>query len=308
MTRRVELVDVAPRDGLQGEAVVATAVKAELVERLLDAGLRRVEAVSFAHPGRVPQMADAESLMELLPRRDGVRYSGLVLNERGVERAVQAGVDEINVVVVVSDTFSERNQSTSTAQALDAWVAIARRAAAVDLPASVTLAAAFGCPYEGEVAIERLVDVAAQAVEAGPAELVLADTIGAAVPADVAARLAAVRDAVGDVRLRCHFHNTRNTGIANAHAAVEAGVGVLDASLGGIGGCPFAPRAVGNIPTEDLVYLLHRQGIETGVSLERLIAHARWLGEQLGHQVPGLLSRAGPFPPAGASTRMEEAE
>ena len=299
MSRLVEIVDVAPRDGLQSEAVVLpTETKIELVDRLVDAGIRRVETVSFARPDRVPQMADAEAVMEALPRDNGVSYAGLVLNERGVDRAVAARVDEINAVVVVTDTFSSRNQNTTTEGALAAWSAVAEKAAAAGIPAAVTMAAAFGCPYEGEVPVERLVQVAAAAAEANPTELVLADTIGVAVPSDVRERVAAVQDAIGDVTLRCHFHNTRNTGMANAYAAVEAGIGVLDASLGGIGGCPFAPRAVGNIPTEDLVYMLERAGVETGVSLERLIAAAEWLGEQLGRGVPGLLSRAGPFPPA----------
>ena len=299
MSRLVQIVDVAPRDGLQSEAVVLpTETKIELVDRLVDAGIRRVETVSFARPDRVPQMADAEAVMEALPRDNGVSYAGLVLNERGVDRAVAARVDEINAVVVVTDTFSSRNQNTTTEGALAAWSAVAEKAAAASIPAAVTMAAAFGCPYEGEVPVERLVQVAAAAAEANPTELVLADTIGVAVPSDVRERVAAVQDAIGDVTLRCHFHNTRNTGMANAYAAVEAGIGVLDASLGGIGGCPFAPRAVGNIPTEDLVYMLERAGVETGVSLERLIAAAEWLGEQLGRGVPGLLSRAGPFPPA----------
>ena len=306
MNRRVQIVDVAPRDGLQSEAVVLpTETKIELIDRLVDAGVRRVETVSFARPDRVPQMADAEAVMDGLPRKDGVRYAGLVLNERGVDRAVAAGVDEINVVVVATDTFSSRNQNTTTEGALAAWSAVAGKAAAAGIPATVTVAAAFGCPYEGEVPVERVVQVAAAAAEANPTELVLADTIGVAVPRDVVERVAAVRDAIGDISIRCHFHNTRNTGMANAYAAVEAGVGVLDASLGGIGGCPFAPRAVGNIPTEDLVYMLERAGVETGVSLERLIAAAEWLGEQLGRAVPGLLSRAGPFPSPRVSTVTE---
>lgn len=297
MSRRVGLVDVAPRDGLQSEdAVVDTATKVELIGRLADAGIRRVEAVSFAHPKVVPQMADAEAVMAALPRGNGTSYVGLVLNERGVERAVAASVDEVNVVVVATDTFSRRNQNMSTAESVAAWRAIAARAAEAGLPASVTVAAAFGCPYEGEVAVGRIADLVAELAEAGPSEVALADTIGVAAPSDVVERVGAVRDAVGDVALRCHFHNTRNTGIANAYAAVEAGVDVLDASVGGIGGCPFAPRAVGNIPTEDLVYMLDRLGVETGASLEGLIATAEWLAERLGHGVPGLLSRAGPFP------------
>jgi hydroxymethylglutaryl-CoA lyase len=306
VSTRVQIVDVAPRDGLQSEAaLLPTETKIELIDRLVDAGIRRVETVSFARPDRVPQMADAEAVMAGLPRKDGVRYAGLVLNERGVDRAVAARVDEINVVVVASDTFSNRNQNTTTEGALAAWSAVAGKAAAAGIPATVTVAAAFGCPYEGEVPVERVVQVAAAAAEANPTELVLADTIGVAVPRDVVERVAAVRDAIGDVSIRCHFHNTRNTGMANAYAAVEADVSVLDASLGGIGGCPFAPRAVGNIPTEDLVYMLERAGVDTGVSLERLIAAAEWLGEQLGRAVPGLLSRAGPFPSARVSTVRE---
>ena len=295
--RRIGLVDVAARDGLQSEDVaVDTATKVELITRLGEAGIRRMEAVSFAHPKVVPQMADAEAVMAALPRRDGTSYVGLVLNERGVERAIAAAVDEVNAVVVATDTFSGRNQNMTTAEAVTAWRGIAARAAEAGLPASVTVSAAFGCPYEGEVPVGRVADLVGELVEAGPSEVALADTIGVAAPSDVVERVGAVRDVVGDVPLRCHFHNTRNTGIANAYAAVEAGVDVLDASVGGIGGCPFAPRAVGNIPTEDLVYMLDRLGVETGASLEGLIATAEWLADRLGHPVPGLLSRAGPFP------------
>jgi hydroxymethylglutaryl-CoA lyase len=295
--RRVGLVDVAPRDGLQSEEpVVDTATKVELISRLVDAGIRRVEAVSFAHPRVVPQMADAEAVMAALPRDDETSYVGLVLNEHGVDRAIETSVDEVNAVVVATDTFSRRNQNMTTAAAVVSWHEIAVRAADAGLPASVTVAAAFGCPYEGEVAVSRVVDLVFSLVTAGPSEIALADTIGVAVPSDVVERVGAVRQVVGALPLRCHFHNTRNTGIANAYAALEAGVDALDASVGGIGGCPFAPRAVGNIPTEDLVYMLDRLGVETGVSLERLIATSEWLAGRLGHPVPGLLSRSGPFP------------
>ncbi len=295
--RRVWLVDVAPRDGLQSEEVALdTASKVELVTMLADAGISRIEAVSFAHPERVPQMADAEAVLGALPRRDGVSYIGLVLNERGLDRAIAAGVDEVNVVVVATDTFSRRNQGMSTADAVASWRVIAERAARAGLPASVTVAAAFGCPYEGEVSVSRIADLVGELAAAPMAELALADTIGVAVPGDVLERLTAVRDVVGELPMRCHFHNTRNTGLANAHAAVGAGADALDASVGGIGGCPFAPRAVGNIATEDLVYLLDRSGVETGASIDRLIATAEWLADRLGHPVPGLLSKAGPFP------------
>ena len=294
----VEIVDVAARDGLQSDAaMVSTAAKVELIGRLVDAGVKRLEAVSFVNPKRVPQMADAEAVMAALPRSDDVTYIGLVMNRRGLDRALAAGVDEINAVVVCSDTFCERNQGTTTAGAVALWEELAEGARAGGISAGVTLSAAFGCPYEGDVPVERLAAVAAEVVRSNPAEIAIADSIGVAVPADVTERVAAVREAVGgEVRLRAHFHNTRNTGYANALAAVEAGVEVLDASLGGIGGCPFAPNATGNIATEDLVYLLDRTGVSTGISLEALCESALWLEQLLDHSVPGYLSKAGGFP------------
>ena len=297
--RTVEIVDVSPRDGLQSDAaMVSTADKVELIGRLVEAGVRRLEATSFVNPKRVPQMADAEALMEALPRRDGVSYIGLVMNRRGLDRALAAGVDEINAVVVCSDTFCERNQGTTTAGAVSVWEDLAAGAASGGVRAGVTLSAAFGCPYEGEVPIERLASLAGEVARSDPAEIAVADTIGVATPPQVTERLEAVREAVGDdMRLRAHFHNTRNTGFANAVAAVTAGVDTLDASLGGIGGCPFAPAATGNIATEDLVYLLDRMGVGTGVSLESLCESALWLEELLGRPVPGYLSKAGGFPP-----------
>ncbi|MCY3663375.1 MAG: hydroxymethylglutaryl-CoA lyase [bacterium] len=294
----VEIVDVAARDGLQSDpTAVSTAGKVELIARLVDAGVRRLEAASFVNPKRVPQMADAEAVMAALPRSDDVTYIGLVMNRRGLDRALAAGVDEINAVVVCSDTFCERNQGTTTAGAVSLWEELAEGARAGGISAGVTLSAAFGCPYEGHVPVERLAAVAAEVVRSNPAEIAIADSIGVAVPQDVTERVAAVREAVGDgVRLRAHFHNTRNTGYANALAAVGAGVEVLDASLGGIGGCPFAPNATGNIATEDLVYLLDRTGVDTGVSLEALCESVLWLEEILDHPVPGYLSKAGGFP------------
>lgn len=293
----VEIVEVAPRDGLQNESTpVGTASKVALIRRALEAGVRRVEVTSFVNPARVPQMADAEAVCAALPRVDGVRYAGLVANRRGVERAASAGVHEINAVVVVTDTFCERNQGMPTARAIDEWRAIADDARAAKLTPTVTLAAAFGCPFEGEVALARLVEVAARVAEAGPVEIVLADTIGVAVPPDITARVSAVREVAQGARLRCHLHNTRNTGLANAVAAIDAGVSALDASLGGVGGCPFAPRATGNIPTEDLVYLLERMGVRTGISLEALLGSVEWLEGELGKPTPGLLAKAGAFP------------
>jgi hydroxymethylglutaryl-CoA lyase len=299
----VEIVEVGPRDGLQNEDVVVdTATKVSLIERMLDAGVRRVEATSFVHPKRVPQMAGAEEVMAAVPRTapDGshVDHIGLVLNERGLDRALAAGVGEVNVVVVATETFSQRNQGVGVDGMLDAWQRIARRARDAGLRTSVTISAAFGCPFEGEVPAQRVVEIADRAATAGPDEIALADTIGVGVPPQVTGLVRAVREEVGGIPLRCHFHNTRNTGFANVVAALDAGVAALDASVGGIGGCPFAPAATGNIATEDLIYLLDRMGVTHGVDLELASRTAEWIGDQLGSTVPGLLSRAGPFPPA----------
>lgn len=296
---QVEIVEVGPRDGLQNEDVLLdTATKVALIERMLDAGVRRIEATSFVHPGRVPQMADAEDVMAAVPRDRDASYIGLVLNDRGLDRALDAGVDEANVVVVATETFSQRNQGASVDEMLAAWERIAARARDAGLRTSVTLSASFGCPFEGEVDPRRVVELAARVAEAGPDEIALADTIGVAVPTQVTAVVTRVAERVGEVPLRCHFHNTRNTGFANVVAALDAGVEALDASVGGIGGCPFAPAATGNIATEDLIYLLDRMGVDHGVSLAWTSDTARWIGEQLGTTVPGLLSRAGPFPDA----------
>ena len=294
----VTIVEVSPRDGLQNEAVVLpTEAKVELIGRLVAAGARRVEAVSFAHPRLVPAMADAEAVMERVPRAAGVSYAGLVLNRRGLDRALGSGVDEVNVVVGVSDTFSRRNQNAGTDESMRAAAEVLGRARAEGLFTTLTLATSFGCPFEGEVDPARVVALAAEGAAAGAHELCLADTIGAGVPSQVQDLVARTRDAVGaEPPLRFHFHNTRNTGFANAVTAVELGVRVLDASAGGIGGCPFAPRATGNIATDDLVFLLERMGLDTGYDLEALLPTAAFLGERLGHEVPALLPRAGAFP------------
>ena len=295
--QRVEVVEVAARDGLQSDpTILAPGEKVELITRAVQAGLRRIEAVSFVNPKRVPQMAGAEEVMSALPTDAGASYIGLVLNERGFDRALRAGVDEINVVVVATDTFAERNQGADTDGLIAAWSSISDRARDAGIATSVTVSAAFGCPYEGEVPVGRVAEVVARVCEHAPDEVALADSIGAAVPTDVHQRIEAVRDVLGGARLRCHFHNTRNTGLANAAAAVDAGVRVLDASLGGIGGCPFAPNATGNIPTEDLVYMLERMGYETGVDLDALLAVIPWMEDVLRHPTPGLLARAGNFP------------
>ena len=295
--RRIEIVEVGPRDGLQNEPeVVPTRTKVEFINRLTGAGVRRLEASSFVNPKKVPQMADAEEVLKALPRRADVVYIGLVLNRRGFERALAAGCGEIGMVVVASDTFNQRNQGVTTEQSVAAWIEIAAAARAAGVRTQVTLSSAFGCPFEGEIAPERVVDLAKRVAEGSPHELALADTIGAAVPSQVADLVQRVRQALPGMPLRCHFHNTRNTGLANAYAALEAGVEVLDASLGGIGGCPFAPAATGNIPTEDLVYMLERMGIETGLNLEALIESSRWIQGEMGRPAPGMVVKAGPFP------------
>ena len=292
----LEIVEVGPRDGLQNEDVVLdVTAKVAYIEALVAAGLRRIEAVSFVHPARVPQMADAEAVMAAVPRPEGVRYSGLVLNRRGMERAVSAGIHEINMVVVATDTFSHKNQGMTTAESIKVMTGIADAARGAGIGVTLTVGAAFGCPFEGEVRPEHVTDIVRQCTEAGVNEVALADTIGVAVPRDVRTLADAVRT-VADVPLRCHLHNTRNTGYANALAAIEAGVAALDASSGGIGGCPFAPAATGNIATEDLLYALGRSGIDTGIDMAGLLAASAYVEQRLGHANPALLGRAGTFP------------
>jgi len=292
----VELIEVSPRDGLQDEPVhLSTEAKVALIERALGAGVTRVEAVSFARPDRVPAMADAEEVMARVSRPTGSRLAGLVLNERGLERALSAGVDEVNVVVPVTETFSRRNQGMGVEEALSMWNRVASEATAAGVAASVTLSAAFGCPYEGVVESDRVRELARRVAAAGAFEIGLADTIGCAVPPEVEVLVLAVANDTG-LPVRVHLHNSRNTGYANAVAAVGAGVAALDASIGGIGGCPFAPGAAGNIASEDLVHLLDRMGIATGVRLEGLLEASRWLADALGHPLPGQVARSGAFP------------
>lgn len=296
--RSVSIVEVGPRDGLQSEPeILPTESKRRFIELAIDAGIRRLEVASFVHPKRVPQMADAEALIETLPDVDGVSYIGLLMNQRGLDRALATRVHEIGMVVVASDTYNERNQGVPTQGSIDAWLEIASRAKENGKIANVMISSAFGCPFEGEVPVSRVVDIARQVVAAGPAELGIADSIGVAVPAQVTELVAALRAGIGDdIPLRFHLHNTRNTGLANAQAAIDAGAASLDASIGGIGGCPFAPAATGNVPTDDLLYLLSRSGIETGVSLDKIIEASRWLEAELGRGVPAMLPKAGPFP------------
>src|SRR5512138_350067 len=296
-TRRIELVEVGPRDGLQSEPdVLPTETKVELIGRLVEAGLRRIEVASFVHPKLVPQMADAEAVMAALPRMPGVQYVGLVLNRKGFDRARAAGCTEIGMVTAATDSFAQRNQGASIEDTIKAWEEIAPLAHAASIRAQVTISVAFGCPFEGEVPPERVVEIARRLSESGPIEIALADTIGVGVPTQVTALVEAVRGEVPNVPLRCHFHNTRNTAVANAYAAVMAGVKSLDASVGGVGGCPFAPNATGNVATEDLAYMLSRSGFATGIDLDRLIETAHWLQSKRGKPVPSMVSRAGAFP------------
>jgi hydroxymethylglutaryl-CoA lyase len=299
MNHAVEVVEVGPRDGLQSQpTLVDTQTKLEFIARLVDAGVRRLEVASFVNPKRVPQMADADEVIARLPRRPGVRYIGLVLNQRGFERAAASAIDQINSVAVASDTFCRRNQGVDSAEMFEAIRGMAREAAVQGRFFGVTIAAAFGCPFEGEVPQARVLDMVRRYAGLGVAELALADTIGVAVPDQVARMVDAVLPLLGDIPLRMHFHNTRNTGIANIYAAVTGGVRIFDASCGGVGGCPFAPGATGNVGTEDVVYMLHRMGCDTGISLPDVVAVAHWLAGPLGARPPAMVSRASLFPPA----------
>jgi hydroxymethylglutaryl-CoA lyase/(R)-citramalyl-CoA lyase len=289
------ICDVGPRDGLQNEdRVLQPVVRAELCDRLAAAGLRRMEAASFVNPKLVPQMAGAEEVMAALHRKPGTVYAGLVLNEKGYERASAAGVDEIHYAFAATDEFGRRNQNATTEQGLQTALALVARARADRVPITVTISVAFGCPFEGPVPAARVLGLIERLMTAPPEEVCLADTIGVGVPTQVKELVEGARRLGATVG--AHFHNTRNTGYANAVAALESGVVSLDASVGGAGGCPFAPKATGNIATEDLVYLLRGLGMDTGIDLDALIGCSRWLGEQLGKELPGMVARAGDFP------------
>ncbi len=294
----VELVEVGPRDGLQNEtAIVSTADKLELIRRAIDYGIRRIEVTSFVNPKKVPQLADAEELVAMLPARDDMTYIGLVLNRRGAERALATGrIDELGAVCVTSDSFGIRNQGQSSDESLAAAMEIVALARGAGRSGQITIATAFGCPFEGRVATQRVVEMAKRAADARPREIALADTIGVGVPAQVSEMVGRVREAVGDLPVRVHFHNTRGTGIANVWAAVEEGAATVDASLGGLGGCPFAPGAAGNVATEDVVYLLDRSGMGTGVTLSQVIEAADWLAGVMGRPLPAMVSKAPAFP------------
>jgi hydroxymethylglutaryl-CoA lyase len=297
MTQTVQIVEVGPRDGLQNEsAILSTDRKVKMIGDLANAGLSRIETVSFAHPDRVPQMADAEAIMASLPQREDVSYVGLILNWRGWQRATETSVDEINMNVSASNTFNLKNQASDTDETIEVLGRVVQDASGSGIPVTGTIATSWGCPFEGEVSLDRLLLVAESVAATGVSEIAIADTIGVADPWSVAERVSHVQQVVGDIPLRAHFHNTRNTGIANAYAAIQAGVSTLDSSVGGLGGCPFAPNATGNIATDDLVYMLDRAGLSTGVDLESVIEVSRGLGTLLDHPLEAMLPRAGGFP------------
>ncbi len=299
MPARIEVVEVAARDGLQNEKVVfSTADKLELISRAIAAGSKRIEVASFVHPGRVPQMADAEAVCAALPKCDpkDVTYIGLVLNKRGALRALETQVHELGAVISASDGFGQANQGRTAEETADDAAEIIRLAKEHGRTAQATISVSFGCPFDGEIPAERVASLARKVAAAGPREIALGDTIGVAVPSQVKRVMAAVSAAAPGIPIRLHFHDTRNTAIANAWAGVEAGAATLDASLGGIGGCPFAPNATGNVASEDLQYMLARSGVETGLDLARMIDAVTWLTGKMGRTLPGLVSRAGGFP------------
>lgn len=293
----IEIVEVGPRDGLQNESVLFSAQqKLEFIRRAIDSGVRRIEVASFVNPKLVPQMADAEAVSAGLARRDDVTYIGLVLNKRGALRAIEAGLDELGAVCAASDGFAQRNQGQSSDESLQMCCEVVRLARQEGRRGQITISTAFGCPFDGEVDPQRVVDMAKIAAASGPVEVAIADTIGVAGPRDVADLVARVKAAIAPLPVRVHFHNTRNTGLANVWAAVNAGASTVDASLGGLGGCPFAPRATGNVPTEDVIYMLERSGYHTGLDIDRVIETVTWLAGEMSRELPGMLSRAGNFP------------
>jgi hydroxymethylglutaryl-CoA lyase len=294
----IEMVEVAPRDGLQNEKTqIATADKLALIARAIAAGARRIEVTSFVNPRAVPQMADAEAVCQGLPERADVTYIGLVMNARGANRALATGrIDQLGAVSVATDTFAMANQGQTSDGSVAAAQEIIALARAAGKTGQVTIAAAFGCPFEGEVDADRIVAMAVELAKAAPVEIGLADTIGVGNPAQVTALVGQVRAAVPDVPVRVHFHNTRGTGLANVWAAVQAGAVTVDAAIGGLGGCPFAPGAAGNVSTEDVVYMLERAGVGTGLDLAALVAANHWLGAVMDRVLPGMVAKAPPFP------------
>ena len=302
MTKTIEIIEVGPRDGLQNQdAILSTEDKIAMIERVIAAGARRIEVCSFVNPKRVPQMADAEGVLAGLKPRDDVTTIGLVLNEQGVDRALATNVKEIGMVAIASDSFGIRNQKQTSEQSVEVAKTVLRKAKAAGRRAQVTIAVSFGCPFEGEVPLARVIAMAKSLAEAEPHEIAFADTVGVGVPSQVKAIVEAMNKEVPGMPLRFHFHNTRNTGLANAFMAVELGVSRIDASVGGIGGCPFAPAATGNIGTEDVVYMLERAGYKTNYDLAKLNAIAPWLAPRLKlEKLPAMVSRVDSFPPLAA--------
>ena len=294
----VTLLDVTARDGLQNESArLSTTQKIELINRAVESGARRLEVASFAHPKYVPQMADAEAVIAGLPsERDGIEYIGLVMNDRGLDRALESGIREVGIVAVATDTFADRNQGQTRQGTVDAGIAMINRAKAAGLRANVTISATFGCPFEGEVDPSVVIEMAKALAQAEPREIAIADTIGVADPFAVRSMIRDLKEALPDMPLRAHFHNTRNTALANVFVAIEEGVHVVDGSLGGIGGCPFAPAATGNVPSEDVAYMLQRMGVDTGYNLSKTVDTVRWLSTIMNKSLPGAVSRAGLFP------------
>ena len=299
-TPAIEIVEVAPRDGLQNEAIeIATADKLALIKRAIAAGVRRIEVTSFVNPRAVPQMADAEAVCAGLPRRSDVTYIGLVMNLRGADRALATGrIDQLGAVAVTTDSFAMANQGQTSQGSVQAACQIIAAARTAGSSAQATLGASFGCPFEGEVGEDRVVAMAIEIAAAGAVEIGLADTIGVANPGHVARLVAKVRAAIAPLPVRVHFHNTRGTGLANVWAALGAGASIVDASIGGLGGCPFAPGAAGNVASEDVVFMLERAGIDTGLDLTQLIAANHWLAGVIDRKLPGMVAHTPLFPMA----------
>ena len=300
MTSSIEFLEVGARDGLQNEKeLISTENKLALINHAIDAGVRRIEVTSFVNPKRVPQMADADAVCAGLADRPDVTYIGLVMNARGAERAIGSGkIDELGAVAVASDEFAIANQGQTSAESVESAKEIIRMAQAAGLTGQVTIGASFGCPFAGEMSEDHVVAMTVKLAEARPREIAIADTIGVGNPAQVTRLVTRIRDAIFPIPVRVHFHNTRGTGLANVWAAVEAGASVVDASLGGLGGCPFAPGAAGNVASEDVVYMLERAGVATGMSLAKLIAANHWLQGVMGRPLPAMVSKAPAFPKA----------
>jgi hydroxymethylglutaryl-CoA lyase len=297
MPQSVEIVEVGPRDGLQNEkTLVSTGDKVAFIRRAIDSGVKRIEIASFVHPKLVPQMADAEDVVQRLGEVDGVTRIGLTLNKRGALRALECGIDQFGAVCVASDGFGLKNQNQTSVETVETAKEIVKLAQAEGRTGQVTISTAFGCPFDGEVPEQRVLDIVAELAEANPTEIALADTIGVGVPSQVTSLVSQAVEIVAPIPIRVHFHNTRNMAIANVWAAIAAGAMTIDSSIGGIGGCPFAPNATGNVATEDVVYMLNRSGIEHGLDLDPLIMTAKWMESVLGKKVPSMLAAAGGFP------------